>query len=130
MTTTITKEHYVNTPDPDRLLSDAVRELREALINSGFQHGRRPGELVGKADNGVDLHVRTGYTHGSYRVTAFGRDRGEKQGQVYVDINRGVTPERVIEITRALVDWDGSTWPPHPDMKASTTGQGEGWPPK
>lgn len=120
----------MTTTSPDEALSIAVRDLREHLLSSGFQHGRRPGELVGMADNGTEIHVRTGYTNGSFRLLAFGRYRGEKQGTHYIDINRGVSDERVREIKLALADWDGQCWPPHPDMVAATTGQGDGWPPQ
>ena len=114
----------------DDTLGMAVRDLRDKLLLQGFQHGRRPGELVGMADNGVELHVRTGYTHGSYRVLAFGRRNGEKQGLVFIDLNRGSDPKQIVDLTRALCDWNGQIWPPDKDMHPAVTGQGDGGPQK
>jgi hypothetical protein len=113
----------------DELLSEGVRGMREFLLNQGWQHGRRPGELNSRADNGTEIHIRTGYTHASFRLIVFGRLNGEKQGQHYIDFNRGVDPRRILEIQQSLADWDGVVWPPHPDMVPSNTGQGDGWPP-
>lgn len=113
-------------PEDYAALAREVKRMREQLLESGYTHGRRPGELVGRSDNGREICVRTGYTHGSYRITAFGRKNGSRQGQVYVDLNVGVDSSRVTELTRAITRWDGQTWPPHPEFRVSSTGQGEG----
>lgn len=113
---------------PDHTLSVQIEDLRRRLLDSGYQHARRSGELVGMSDNGTEIHVRTGYVHGSYRVVVFGRDRGERQGQHFLDFNRGTSPARIVEVTKALTEWDGQLWPPHPDFRKSETGQGKGWP--
>lgn len=120
----------MTTANPDAELSAHVRDLRTYLLNSGYAHGRRAGELLGRADNGIEITVRTGYTTGSYRINVFGRTRGARQGQCYLDINRNASLDRVTEIQQALANWDGETWPPHPDFVPSSTGQGDGWPPK
>ena len=115
--------------DPDAGLSSLIRDLRAYLMNNGFELTTRSGELVAKlGDHKIGMWVRTGYTHGSYRVNVYGRTGGSRQGQYYIDFMRGVSPGRVIEFQRALADWDGMTWPPHPDMVRSETGQGKGWP--
>lgn len=114
----------------DQQLSDEVRGLRQYLLDQGYQHGTRAGELLGRADNGVEITVRTGYTTGSFRINVFGRVNGSRQGQHFLDINRGASHEHIVAIQRALADWDGQCWPPHPDFRPSPTGQGDGWPPK
>lgn len=114
--------------NPDETLSAQVRDLRRKLIDHGWEHTRRSGGLSGRADNGTEIQIRTGYVHGSYRLLVFGRINGERHGQHYLDFSRGVSPARVVEITQALADWDGVVWPPHPDFQPSSTGQGKGWP--
>lgn len=114
----------------DEALLEGIRGLRGFLLDQGWRHGSRPGELISVADNGTEIYIRTGYTHGTIRLIAFGRLNGEKQGQHYIDFVRGVSPSRMIEVQRALSDWDGQSWPPFPDMRPSVTGQGDGWPPE
>lgn len=114
----------------DEQLRSQIRDMRAYLLNQGYTHGSRAGELEGRADNGTEITVRTGYTTGSFRINVFGRVKGSRQGQHFVDINRGADPARVLEIQKALAAWDGQCWPPHPDFAKSPTGQGDGWPPK
>lgn len=118
------------TRDPDLELSSLIRDLRSYLMDNGFEHTRRSGELAaeGFGDKLVGLWVRTGYTHGSYRVNVYGRVNGARQGQHFIDFNRGVDPSRIIEFQKAIANWDGQVWPPHPDMVRAETGQGKGWP--
>ena len=116
--------------EADEPLRSSIRDMREYLLDNGYAHGSRAGELLGHGADGTKITVRTGYTHGSFRIHVFGRVNGSRQGQHFVDINRGANDSHPIEIQKALAEWDGQHWPPHPDFRLSPTGQGDGWPPK
>ena len=110
-------------------LSRLVENLRAGLLeHSGFEHARATGELRGTGANGTPIHIRTGYTHGSYRLVAFGRYRGERQGAHFVDFNRGADPGRIADVAESIANWDGVIWPPHADFRPCPVGQGQGWP--
>lgn len=104
-------------------LANSVQLLRATLLDSGWAHGRTPGEMT--RDN---LAVRTGFTMGGYRIVAFGRNRGSRSGQCYVDVTREWSKAEVRELTRDLVVASAQQWPPNDRMQPSVTGWGDGKP--
>ena len=113
--------------DLDRTAA-GIRELRERLLESGFRHSRITGELVRVDDHGVSLYVRTGYTHGAYRLTLFGRRNGERAGQCHVDVTDAWSAEDVDSLTQVLVHLNSDNWPPHQVFTPAQTGWGDGRP--
>ena len=104
-------------------INNAIREMRERLLDSGYAHTHRGGEIVRTDSQGNHIYVRTGYAHGAYRVVAMGRKNGSRIGQCYVDITLGSTMvTRVPELTEALARAEATAWPPHPMMQPATTG--------
>ena len=108
-------------------VSAAIERLRARLLEAGYQHTHKPGELVRVDDSGNSIFVRTGYTHGAYRVTAMGRRNGSRVGQCYIDIAVGTSRITMVdELAGALATAQATSWPPHPAFTPSQTGWGEG----
>lgn len=112
-------------------IGEAIREFRQALLDGGFFHTKRVGELQLTTGGPYDLYVRTGYATKTYRVLVFARPagRGPRLGQHYVDYNAdNWHAERLSELLDALLTWDGKSWPVNEQLMRSSVGE-PGWTP-
>lgn len=114
-----------------KTLSNAIQDFRRRLVETGFVHTSRVGELLYATGGPYDLCIRTGYSTSTYRVLVFTRNagHGQRQGQGYIDFNADRwNPELLERLYDALTRWDGKTWPLVPEISFSPVGN-PGWRP-